>query len=47
MFQVSNLVDFKILEKSVKTVSLNDLLDIFPDMLNGKLNNRIIVDVNS
>ena len=45
--EVSNLVDFSILEKSVKTVSLNDLLDIFPDMLSGKLNNRIIVDVNS
>ena len=45
--EVANLVDFNILEKSVKTTSLNELLNIFPSMLNGKLNNRIIVDVNS
>ena len=45
--EVSNLVDFSILEKSVKTVSLNELLNTFPDMLSGKLNNRILVDVNS
>ena len=45
--EVANLVDFNILEKSVKTISLNELINIFPSMLNGKLNNRIIVDVNS
>jgi len=44
--QVSKLIDFSILEKSIKTVSLNELLDIFPNMLQGKLPNKILVDVN-
>jgi hypothetical protein len=34
------------LEKSIKTVDLNELLDVFPEMLEGKLKNRILVDVN-
>ena len=45
--QVSKLVDFDILEKSIKTVGLNELLSIFPSMLQGKLNNKILVDVNN
>ena len=40
------LLDFDILEKSVNTVGLEDLLNIFPDMLQGKLKNKIIIDVN-
>jgi len=44
--EISNLVDFNVLEKSVKTVGLDELLNIFPEMLKGKLNNRILVDVN-
>ena len=44
--EVSNLVDFDILEKSIKTISLDQLLDTFPDMLNGKLDKKILVDVN-
>ena len=40
------LLDFDILEKSVNTVGLEDLLNIFPDMLQGKLKNKIVVDVN-
>tara|TARA_B100000941_G_C28491482_1_gene548208 strand:+ start:859 stop:1860 length:1002 start_codon:yes stop_codon:yes gene_type:complete len=40
------LIDFKILEKSIKTVSLKELLNIFPDMLVGKLQNKILVDTN-
>ena len=44
--QTSKLIDFKILEKSIKTVSLNELLEIFPSMLEGKLSNKILVDVN-
>jgi len=42
----SKLIDFKILEKSVKSVGLDELLDIFPKMLEGKLSNKILVDVN-
>ena len=44
--EVSKLIDFKILEKSIKTVSLSELLNIFPSMLEGKLSNKILVDVN-
>ena len=44
--EVSKLINFDILEKSIKTVSLNELLSIFPSMLEGKLSNKILVDVN-
>ncbi len=44
--EVPNLVDFNIIEKSIKTVGLEELLDLFPEMLEGKLKNRILVDVN-
>ena len=44
--EVPKLVDFAILEKSIKIVSLNELLNIFPSMLDGKLSNKILVDVN-
>ena len=44
--EVSKLIDFSILEKSIKTVSLSELLEIFPSMLEGKLSKKILVDVN-
>ena len=44
--ETSKLIDFSILEKSVKIVSLDELLNIFPSMLEGKLSNKILVDVN-
>ena len=44
--EVSNLVDFSIIEKSIKIVGLDELLNIFPEMLEGKLKNKILVDVN-
>ena len=44
--QVNDLVDFNLLESSVKTVSLEELLNIFPEMLNGKTFGRILVDLN-
>jgi acrylyl-CoA reductase (NADPH) len=43
---VPNLVDFKVLEKSIKVVGLNELINIYPDMLKGSLPNKIVVDVN-
>jgi len=43
--QVSDLVDFDLLEKNVKTVSLEELLNIFSDMLNGKTSGRILIDL--
>ena len=44
--EVPSLVDFSIIEKSIKIVGLEELLTVFPEMLEGKLKNRILVDVN-
>jgi len=44
--QVEKLIDFKILEKYIKIVSLTDLMNVFPDILKGKISGRILVDVN-
>ena len=44
--KIPKLINFNILEKFIKTVSLNELLSIFPSMLEGKLSNKILVDVN-
>jgi len=44
--QVSELIDFKILEKNIKVVNLEELLDIFPKMLKGETSGRILVDPN-
>ena len=44
--EVPNLVDFSIIEKSIKIVGLEELLNVFPEMLEGKLKNKILVDVN-
>ena len=35
--EVPNLVDFSIIEKSIKTVGLEEVLNIFPEMLEGCL----------
>ena len=43
--QVSNLVDFKFLEEHIKTVNLEELLNIFPDMLKGEIAGRVLVDL--
>ena len=44
--QVLNYIDFKLLEKSIKIVNLEELLNIFPDMLNRKTSGIILVDLN-
>ena len=44
--EASKLINFNILQKSIKTLSLNEVLDIYPSMLEGKLSNKILVDVN-
>ncbi len=44
--QVLSLIDFNILNETVKVVSMTELLDIFPQMLNGQTSGRIVVDVN-
>tara|TARA_Y100000590_G_scaffold78783_1_gene87599 strand:- start:1405 stop:2406 length:1002 start_codon:yes stop_codon:yes gene_type:complete len=44
--KVSELIDFKLLEKSIKTVNLEELINIFPSMLKGETSGRILVDLN-
>jgi len=44
--QVSELVNFKILENAIKVVSLEELLKIYPMMLKGETSGRILVDLN-
>jgi len=44
--EASKLINFDILEKSIKIIGLNELLNVFPSMLEGKLSNKILVDVN-
>ena len=43
--QVPSLVDFKFLEKHKKTVNLEELLNIFPNMLKGEIAGRVLVDL--
>ena len=44
--QVPELVDFKLIEKNTKTVSLEELINIFPNMLTGTIAGRVLVDLN-
>ena len=44
--QVADLVDFKLLEKNIKVVNLEELLNIFPKMLKGEISGRVLVDLN-
>ena len=44
--QVYDLVDFKFLEKYTKIVNLEELLDIFPNILKGEIAGRVLVDLN-
>ena len=44
--QIANFIDFKILEKYTKTVNLEELLNVYPDILKGQISGRILVDLN-
>ena len=44
--QVSKLIDFKILEKNIKVVNLEELLNVFPNILKGEIAGRVLVDLN-
>ena len=43
--EVKSLIDFEQLEKSIKTLSLEELIDIYPKMLKGETSGRYIVDL--
>jgi len=43
--EASKLVDFELLNKSIKEINLEGLLDIYPKMLKGETSGRYIVDL--
>ena len=44
--QVADLIDFKFLEKHTTIVNLEELLNIFPNILKGEIAGRVLVDLN-
>ena len=40
------LIDFDLLEKSILTVSLEELIETYPKILKGEISGRVIVDLN-
>ena len=44
--EAANLIDFNLLEKSIQTVSLEELIDTYPKILKGEISGRILVDLN-
>ena len=44
--EASKLIDFDILEKSVLTVSLEELIETYPKILKGEIAGRVLVDLN-
>ena len=44
--EASKLINFNKLEESIKIINLEELLDIYPKMLQGKTSGRYIIDLN-
>jgi len=44
--EAKNLIDFNKLEKSIKIISLEELINVFPKMLKGETSGRYIIDLN-
>ena len=44
--EASKLIDFNLLEKSILTVSLEELIETYPKILKGEISGRVIVDLN-
>ena len=44
--EASKLIDFDLLEKSILTVSLDELIDTYPKILKGEISGRVLVDLN-
>ncbi|MDB2616967.1 oxidoreductase [Candidatus Pelagibacter bacterium] len=43
--EASKLIDFDLLEKSIVTVSLEELIETYPKILKGEISGRVIVDL--
>ena len=44
--EAANVIDFSLLEKSIQTVSLEELIDTYPKILKGEISGRVLVDLN-
>ncbi len=44
--EASKLINFNLLNQSIKEISLDDLLDVYPKMLKGETSGRYIVNLN-
>ena len=43
--EASKLIDFELLGKSIKEISLNEVIDVYPKMLKGETSGRYIIDL--
>ena len=44
--EASKLIDFELLDKSIKEIGLDELNDVYPKMLKGETSGRYIVNLN-
>ncbi len=44
--EAAKLIDFKELEKSVKEISLDEVIEVYPKMLKGETSGRYIINLN-
>ena len=44
--EAANLIDFSLLEKSIQTVSLEELIETYPKILKGEISGRVLIDLN-
>jgi acrylyl-CoA reductase (NADPH) len=44
--EAAKLIDFSLLEKSVKEISLEEIIDVYPKMLKGETSGRYIINLN-
>ena len=45
--EASKLIDFDVLEKSIKEINLEDITDVFPKMLKGETSGRYIINLKN
>ena len=44
--ETGKLIDFEILEKSIKEITLDEVIDVYPKMLKGETSGRYIINLN-
>ncbi len=44
--EAAKLIDFQILEKSIKEIKLEEVIDVYPKMLKGETSGRYIINLN-